>query len=118
MTATFRGSRLTDDWVFGKGLSDYMSDDDAIAKDIETKVRTFRGECFFDGAVGVRWFSILGQKDIVLTLLEIREVIFNVDGVTAVTDLRIEPLNDERTLVLRYWIDTVNTVGVQGSVEL
>ena len=118
MTKRFRGSRTSDDWVFGKGLSDYLSDDLAIAKDIATKVRTFRGECFFDGAVGVRWFSVLGEKDATAILLEIREVIYNVDGVTAVTDLVVEPLSDVRLLVLRYYVDTVNSTGVAGSVEL
>ena len=118
MTKRFRGTIESEDWNFGEGLSDYLSDDLAIAKDIATKVRTFRGECFFDGAVGVRWFSLLGQKDITAVLLEIREVIYNVDGVTAVTDLLIEPLSETRELVLRYWVDTVNSSGVAGSVEL
>lgn len=118
MTARFRGSALSDDWTFGKGLSDYLSDDLAISKDIATKVRTFRGECFFDGTVGVRWFSILGQKDTFAALLEVREVIYNVDGVTRVTDLQLELLNKDRKLVLRYWVDTVNSTGIAGSVEL
>ena len=118
MTKRFRGSRISDDWTFGKGLSDYLSGDDAIAKDIQTKVRTFRGECFFDGGVGVRWFAILGEKNLANVLLEVRDVIFNVDGVIRVTDARVEPLDDNRNLVLRYWIDTVNSTGVEGSVEL
>jgi hypothetical protein len=118
MTKRFRGSRFSDDWVFGKGRNDYLSDDAAITKDIATKVRTFRGECFFDGAVGVPWFSILGEKDQLGVLLEIRDVIFRVDGVIRITDFRIESLSESRTLVLRYWVDTVNSTGVAGSVEL
>lgn len=118
MTKRFRGTVQSEDWNFGKGLSDYLADDLAISKDIATKVRTFRGECFFDGAIGVRWFSILGEKNVTAVLFELQEVIYSVDGVTAVTDIRIEPLNDERTLVLRYWVNTVNSTGVAGSVEL
>ena len=118
MTKRFRGSAISDDWCFGKGLSDYLSGDLAIAKDIATKVRTFRGECFFDNDVGVRWFSILGQKDLSAVTFELREVIFNVDGVVKVTDFTIDSLGEERTLMLRYWIDTVNSTGVMGSVEL
>lgn len=118
MTKRFRGSAISEDWVFGKGLSDYLSDDLSIAKDIATKVRTFRGECFFDGGTGVRWFSILGQKNTAPILLELAEVIYAVDGVIRITDLQLEPLNSDRTLVLRYFIDTVNSTGVAGSVEL
>lgn len=118
MTKLFRGTVESEDWNFGKGLSDYLADDLAIAKDIATKVRTFRGECFFDGAIGVRWFSILGEKNSAAVLFELQEVIYNVDGVTSITDIVIEPLNADRELVLRYWVNTVNSTGVAGSVEL
>jgi hypothetical protein len=117
MTKRIRGSRISDDWVFGKGKSDYLRDDAAIAYDIATKLKVFRGECFFDADVGVRWFSLLGQKFQPPIVLEVREVILAVDGVIKVTNVEFE-LGTDRQFVLRYWIDTVNSTGVSGSVAL
>jgi hypothetical protein len=117
MTKIFRGSAITDDWVFGKGKSDYMRDDLAIAQDIKTKLRTFRGECFFDGSVGVRWFEVLGQKDVANIVAEVKSVILEVDGVIKITNVEFQ-LSESRNLVVRYWLDTVNSTGTSGSVEL
>jgi hypothetical protein len=117
MTLRIRGSRTTDDWVFGKGKSDYLSDDNAIAYDIATQLRTFLGECFYSDTLGVPWFSILGQKDQDFAALEIKKVILGVDGVVAVTNLQFE-LGADRNFVVRYWIDTVNSRGVSGSAQL
>ena len=117
MTLRIRGSRLTDDWVFGKGKSDYLQDDAAIAYDIATQLRTFKGECFFDSEVGVPWFSILGQKDQSIVLLEIKKVILGVDGVTDVTDVTFT-LGDDRSFVVQWWVNTINSTGVSGSATL
>ena len=117
MTLRMRGSRLTDDWIFGKGKSDYLQDDAAIAYDIATQLRTFRGECFFDADVGVPWFSILGQKNQDLIMLEIKKVILGVDGVTDVTDVRFT-LSDDRNFMVQWWVNTINSTGVNGSASL
>jgi hypothetical protein len=117
MPKKIRGSLITSDWVFGKGKSDYLRDDAAIAYDIATKLKTFRGECFFDSEVGVRWFSLLGQKDQQLILFELKQVILAVDGITAVTNVEFQ-LGENRSFMVRYWVNTVNTSGISGSVEL
>jgi hypothetical protein len=117
MTQMIRGSRLTDDWVFGKGKSDYLKDDDAIARDITTRLRIFKGECFFDGEIGVPWFSIIGQKDTGIILLELKKAILEVDGVTDVTDVRFT-LSEDRSFVVEWWVNTINSTGVSGSATL
>lgn len=117
MTLRMRGSRLTDDWVFGKGKSDYLRDDAAISYDIATRLRTFKGECFYDSELGVPWFEILGQKDKSIVLLEIKRAILEVDGVTDVTDVQFT-LGTNRSFMVEWWVNTVNSMGVSGSAAL
>jgi hypothetical protein len=117
MANRIRGNTLSTDWNFGKGKSDYLRDDAAIAYDIATKLRTFKGECFYDAEVGVPWFTILGQKNQDLVVLEIKSVLLEVDGVMEVTNVEFV-LNTDRSFMVRWWVNTINTTGLSGSTAL
>ena len=118
MTKIIRGSRLTDDWVFGKGKSDYLRDDDAISYDIATKLRTFKTECFFDQELGLPWFDLLGQKNKDLVVLNIKSAILAVDGVLTVTNVIFMLDNTTRNFVVQWWVNTINSQGVSGETVL
>jgi hypothetical protein len=118
MTKIIRGTRLNDDWVFGKGKSDYLTGDDAIAFDIQTKLRTFKTECFFDQQLGVAWFDLLGQKDQNLLLLNIKSVILSVDGVMNVTNIVFNLDNVTRNFLVQWWVSTINSQGISGETIL
>ena len=113
----FRGDTTTDDWAFGKGKQSYLSDNLAIARNIATRLRYFYSECFFDTQRGVPWFDLLGQKDQDRVVLAIKREIYDCYGVTNVTEVRYT-LDSSRNLTIRYWIDTMYSRGVQGSVTV
>lgn len=118
MTKNIRGSRLTDDWVFGKGKNDYLKNDDAIAYDIKTKLSIFKTECFFDQEAGLAWFDLLGQKNQDILLLNIKSKIMEVDGVLSVTNVIFNLDNNTRNFMIQWWVNTINTQGVTGEAIL
>ena len=117
MSMTFRGEVATDDWAFGRGKQSYLSENYAIIKEVETKLRMFYSECFFDPEAGVDWFNLLGQKNQDIVVLAIKREINSCYGVTAVTDVRYS-LDTSRNMTIRYWINTIYSVGASGVVKL
>lgn len=113
----FRGDTTTADWTFGRGKQSYLSGNSAIARNAETKLRTFLGECFFDTTVGVAWFTLLGQKDPDLVVLAIKQELHNCYGVVQVTDVQYS-VDSTRTVDIRYTMDTIYTTGFTGSLTL
>ena len=113
----FRSSTETGDWVFGRGLQSYLTTDRAIMRNVETKLRTFLTECFFDSTVGIPWFQILGVKDSAVTLLTIKSAILDCYGVVRINDVQFS-LDDTRALNITYNADTIYTAGIVGSVTV
>ncbi len=95
-----------DDWTFGKGKSDYLSNNDAIAQNISTRLRSFVGDCFFDLDAGIDWWTLLGSKNITGLILSIRTLIFNTDNVTSLLELSAN-LDDNRNQSITYSVSTV-----------
>jgi hypothetical protein len=73
------------DWTFGKGLSNYAKDNDAINLNIKTRILSWVGDCFFALNEGVDWVSRLdaGQQDALKQ--EIETIIQQSYGVVEVT---------------------------------
>lgn len=111
----FRAIDDTGDWTFGSGIQSYGQNNLAIKYDIETKLRTFLTECFFDPEVGVPWFQILGAKDKHALILTLKQVISNVEGITAVTELSFA-INAERNATIKYGVATIYTEQLTGEV--
>lgn len=75
------------DWQFGKGLSDYLKDRNAIALDIKLRIQEFYQDCFFNLPEGIDWETRLGYKNQKELLdSDIYRVAINTDGVYAVYD--------------------------------
>ena len=106
MTMAFRGEVNNSDWSFGNGRQSYLNDNAAIMREIETRLRLFYSECFFDPQAGVDWFSILGQKNMDLVVLSVKREINSCYGVTGITDIRYT-LDDNRNMTIRYWVNTI-----------
>jgi hypothetical protein len=112
-----RGEDQVPDWSFGRGKQSYLTGNQAIKREIETRLGTFYSECFFDGEKGVDWFSILGQKDPDIVVLSIKKEISDCYGVVRVSDIRYT-LDSSRNLSIRYWVDTIYTTSVYGTVTI
>jgi hypothetical protein len=111
----FRGSTVTSDWVFGRGKQNYLRDNAAVMKNIETRLRTIYSECFFDPTIGVQWFELLGQKSVEKLILAVKKEIYNCYGVVRVLDVSYESDPITRTLTVNYSVDTIFTTGASGS---
>lgn len=100
-----RGITATGDWLFGKGLNDYKSGQNAVAQNIETRLKCFLGDCFFDEGAGIDWFNFLGSKDQTGLNLAISSTILNTQYVTKMTQLYVN-LTAARELIVSYNVDT------------
>jgi hypothetical protein len=113
----FRGSKLSDDWDFGRGKQCYLTDNDAIAINIATTLRTFETECFYNENFGVPWFNLLGQKQVDALLLTLRQMIGECYGVVRVNELSAE-MAEDRSVVVRYSVSTIFSSDLGGSVTI
>ncbi len=100
------------DFTFGKGRNNYLRRVDAIEQDIETRLLSFLGDCFFDVVAGIDWFGRLGGKNRAILELDIAATILNTPGVTALVQLSstLDPIT--RLLSVSYVVNTIYS-GVQ-----
>jgi len=101
-----RAIDVEDDWRFGKGKSDYLKDNQAIAQNITTRLKSFLGDCFFSLDSGIDWFNLLGTNEVLGLTLSIKTTILNTPGVTGIVDLSSD-LDENRNQTLRYSVTTV-----------
>lgn len=92
------------DWTFGKGLNDYKSGIDAVRQNIQTRLSSFLGDCFFDSLAGIDWFNFLGSKNTVALELAIRAVIMNTDEVEALVSVNSLLNEVTRDLAIQYQV--------------
>ncbi len=97
------------DWTYGKGKNNYLHRQDAIAQDIETRLLSFLGDCFFDVTAGIDWFARMGSKDRTRLELDMAAVIINTAGVTALVQLSTVLDPDTRLLTVKYQVNTIFT---------
>lgn len=101
-----RAIDINGDWLFGKGKNDYKQRNDAIAQDIQTRLQSFLGDCFFDTASGIDWFNLLGSKNQIALNLAISAVLLNTPDVTGILQLSVF-LDVNRLLTVQYRVQTV-----------
>ena len=51
------------DWLFGKGQTDYVRDAYAVVLDIKLKLQEWYMDCFFANQNGIDWKARLGQHN-------------------------------------------------------
>lgn len=105
MTRVRQIDPITRDWYFGKGRNDYLTGNAAVMQNINTRLYSFLGDCFFDTSAGIDWFTHLGGKDQTGLNLAISAVILNTDDVTGLLQLSIS-LSPERQLLVQYQVQT------------
>lgn len=97
------------DWLFGKGQNDYKTQNNEIAQDIQTRLNSYLGDCFFDTTAGLDWFNLLGGKDQTALNLAINAIILNTTNVTGMIQLSVV-LNAARNLNVQYTVQTTYSV--------
>ena len=102
------------DWTFGRGLSNYVRDQASVEQDLNTRLNSFLGDCFFDIAAGIDWFNLLGTKNTLGMDLALKTLILNTDSVTGLIELSFT-IDNNRKLTATYTVSTTYTV-LQGSL--
>jgi hypothetical protein len=94
------------DWLFGQSTNCYVANNAAIAQNINTRLSSFLGNCFFDLTAGIDWFNLLGSKDQTALNLAISATILNTEGVTGIVQLSLN-LSIKRVFSVSYVAQTV-----------
>lgn len=95
------------DWLFGKGKNDYITNNAEIAQDIQTRLLSFLGDCFFDATAGIDWFNFLsGSKNQNALNLAVNSTILNTAGVQGMIQLSVN-LSSVRIFNVQYRVQTV-----------
>lgn len=111
-----RGIDSNNDWMFGKGKSDYRYNGDALQQKIKTSIQSFLGDCFFAQSEGIDWWNLLGSKKLLDLRLAIATVILNIVGVTGLIGVSVTP-NLERNVRIVYSVTSVYG-DMQGSLTI
>lgn len=111
----FRSLDNDGDWRFGAGKQCYAKNDSAIILNLETSLKTFLSECFFDPNVGLPWFSLIDSRNKDIIVLSIKAAMVESYGIVKVQEIQYT-WNDLRELVIDYTIDTIYSRGWQGRV--
>lgn len=111
----FRNLTANHDWVFGSGKNSYVVEQQEIALNIETRVLSFLGDCFFATSEGIDWWNLLdiGKQ----TQLEnsVQETIKNTEGVTGINSVDII-IGANRKLTISYDIQTIYSQSYTGEI--
>lgn len=94
------------DWIFGKGINDYLSGNAAVQQSIKTRLLSFLGNCFFDVTAGIDWFNLLGAKNQTQLTLAISSTILNTDNVTGLLQLSVTLNPISRAFSITYQVQT------------
>ena len=97
-----RGLDGAGDWTFGRGANNYKSNVQAIAQNVQTRVSSFLGDCFFASDQGIDWFNLLGAKNQLKLNLAISTTILNTDGISSLTQLSLILDRITRRITIRY----------------
>jgi len=114
-----RALDINHDWTFGKGKENYLSAQLAIAENIQTRILSFFGNCFFDMSAGIEWFTLLGTPNSdQQILLNVRAIILQSYGVVSVNSLTLNSTNSSRRATLTYNINTIYTQNYTQTLEV
>jgi hypothetical protein len=110
-----RALDVNHDWTFGQGKLNYITQTNAVVQDIDTRLRSFLGDCFFDISSGIDWFNLLGEKNKIALELAVRTVILNTENVSGILDSSIS-VDNNRQITISYSVNTVFTQTLNNTV--
>jgi hypothetical protein len=111
----FRNLDNNDDWTFGKGKQNYAQDDNAIATNLKTRLKSFLNDCFFDMEAGLDWFNLLG-KDFEKLVSDVKKCIITSEGIYRLNDFDVYFDREKREITITYNVDTINSPNLNGII--
>lgn len=114
---TVRSLDINHDFTFGTGVQNYLTTQEEIIQNIETRLLSFVNDCYFDMGAGIDWRRLLGRKntedEIVLSC---RSVILATENVVQVNSISASVSN--RQIIIEYNIDTIYSTQFQQSLNI
>jgi hypothetical protein len=112
----FRQLSSVGDWLFGKGVNDYATNEDAINLNIQTRLQSWVGNCFFALSDGIDWRDRLdvGQQDALVD--EIKSNILNAFGVVGINSVQAIFNGATRSFRIVYDIQTIFSPSFQSQI--
>lgn len=114
----FRTINSSGDWSFGRGVSGYASDEKAIELNIQTRLKSWKGNCFFDLDAGIDWSARLDKNQMAALVNELRAYIVQSYGVVAVNSVTVNHDTKTRAAVIQYNVDTIYSPSFTGAVRI
>lgn len=116
----FRALSPTGDWQLGQGVQNYLRDEKAIELNIQTRLKSFLGDCFWAIDFGVDWWELLGVKNPsaqAAIVLACRLMIAESYGVVRINSIVASTDRVTRRMTVTYNIDTIYSRSVVGTVQ-
>lgn len=111
---SFRSLDNNNDWNFGKGHNDFVTENREVVLNIRTRLKEWVNDCFFNAEAGIDWANRLGSFD-QRGLLEqdIKRIILQTENVIELLEFSADFDNATRQLTTNYrartiFSDTVN----------
>lgn len=95
------------DWTFGKGKQNYLKGIEALKLDIITRLKSWKGDCFFDLAAGVDYNNFLDIGTQSFLERDIKRVILQTPGVIKINTFESTLNRDDRNLTISSEIVTI-----------
>lgn len=112
-----RSLDINGDWQYGNGLQDYNRKEDALKTNVETRLKSFRTDCFFAEAEGVDYFSLLSKGTKELLDQDVKRIILQTEGVVSIVFYQSEVNTTSRNFTVQATISTIyGTIGVKVEV--
>jgi hypothetical protein len=97
------------DWEFGSGFNNYLSNNAALAQNIDTRLLMVLGDCFFATDQGIDWFNFMSSNSSNALSLAVQTTILNTPGVIGLVSSSFSVNMPNRTITMNYTVNTVYT---------
>lgn len=113
----FRAITSNGDWLFGKGINNYLTGENAVEANIKTRILSWVGDCFFSLASGIDWSNRLdvGQQQALTE--EIKSNILQAFGVVGITSVLAIFNGQTRNIRITYDIQTIYSTSFRRTIE-
>lgn len=96
------------DWTFGKGRANYVSERNAIAQSVRTRLRAFQNDYYLDTENGIPWIQLLGNLGTERRILRaVERTALQTEGVLRITRLEIVRRDGRQGVTIRIDYDDV-----------
>ena len=113
----FRSLDPTGDWNFGRGKVDYAPDEKAIELNLLTRIKSWKGNCFFDYETGVDWTARLDKNQKANLIAELKRLVIQSYGVVGVNSVVVGE-GTNRSVTVTVDVETIFSSSFVSTVAL